>query len=87
MTPVEQALEEAARAFGVGCTCPECLARTRPVIAAFLRSIASAPTPEMVEAGRAADNDAELAAQFSVSHNIWRAMASALADQVEDRHG
>lgn len=54
-------------------------------IAAFLRAIAESPTPEMVEAGRAADNDAELAAQFSVSHNIWRAMASALAEQLEAR--
>lgn len=59
----------------------------RAAIAAFLKSIAGSPTPEMVVVGRVADNDADLAAQFSVSHNIWRAMASKLADQVEDRHG
>lgn len=90
--PVEQALEEGYRAahaaFGeeVEYTAPppELVLVLNSFAAAFLRSIASAPTPEMTDAGwrTAAAHDG---CWDEIADATWRAMASKLADQVEER--
>lgn len=97
MTPVEQALEEARRAIGRAVIDRKAI-HSDPLqygVAAFLRKIASAPTPEMVTAA----HDVFPICEFTGPHPAplkgscaelaakqWRAMATALADQVEAEH-
>ena len=86
MTPVDKALEAAARAECPAppddmceALCDACRSESRKVVAAFLRALE--PTPEMVEACLVRSTGPD----ESMYASIWRAMASKLAEQVEGR--